>query len=313
MQVLIKLLIFMLLPGYLYAGWDQSFKKTPEETLLIQTPQGDSVRAYLWLPDNYAPDEQYKAVVMAHGCGGAHYSNTSADWDATHIAGKFKVWGKRLNQNNIMVLLVDSFTTRDDNLDVGPGVCGGDTLNRPPKIDPISVRPADIAGGIQYMKNRADVLADSVGVMGFSNGGTSALVLANHADLEQRANQLSNDNKIWFNIPFVEAYRASLIISLYPGCGLNGYQKETQGIFSDHFKTNTDTFLFAASADGSLPADTPFKCMSLRQMDADKDYESSNMMLNVIPQTGHGFDDKEFEEAAVIDAMNRITGLFKAM
>lgn len=307
------LLMLVVLPGLAFANWTSSDKKTPEETLEILDYQDELMNAYLWLPEDHDPNLEYSAVVMVHGCGGAHYKDIPEQWTAKYISGKYKVWGKLLNQQNIMVLMVDSFTHRDVNNDIGGGVCGGDPLDRPAKIDPISVRPADIAKGIEYLKSRDDVDADKVGVLSFSNGGTAALALANHAALVQKQQALMDAGKEWFNLPFDAAYQASTFVSLYPGCGLNGYTDATQGVLSNDFNTYAETFLFSASNDTSLPDDTLEKCAALRTMDAQHAPEQTNMQMRVVENTNHQFDYKEEDEQPVIRTIDRILSLFATM
>lgn len=268
------------------------------------THQGETLRAYLWLPDNYQPNMTYKAVVMAHGCGGAHYKDEPHQWNSNFIAGKFKVWAKLLNEQSFLVLLVDSFTTRDQNKDVGDGVCETDYNQRPARIDPVSVRPADIAAGIQYLKQRSDVEANAVGVLGFSNGGTSALVLANHESLATASPQ----GKEWFNLPFADAYQATQIIALYPGCGLNGYNETTQGIFADTFVTYTDTHLYAADNDSELPANTLSLCGTLQGMDS-----GNGMEMVILENTDHQFDYHQHTQPNVKDVMDDILSRFSGM
>ena len=312
------ILIFILLfPSSLNAAWQSTDKKTPDESVNINTYSGEAIKAYLWYPENFQAEKankKYKAVVMAHGCGGAHYKDESDKWTAPYVAGKYKVWGKLLNEQDIVVMLVDSFSTRDDNGDVGGGVCDtSDPLDRPDKIDPVSVRPADIAAGISYIKSRSDFQTDKVGVFGFSNGGTSTLVLANHENLIERSNALKESGKKWFDLPFNEAYRADLFVALYPGCGLNGYSAATRDIFNDLFLTYTDTFLYIASDDTSLPANTKEKCQSLRLLDAEKTFDSPNMKMKVVVNTDHQFDYYEADEQPVKETIERILALFESM
>lgn len=296
------------------AGWQNSDKKTPDEAVYFASKNGEQVKGYLWYPEGYDAAKIYNAVVMAHGCAGAHYKDEPEKWTARYIAGKYKVWGKLLNEKDIVVMLVDSFTTRDVNGDVGGGVCSSnDALDRPAKIDPISVRPADIAYGIQHLRSNSAWTIDKVGVLGFSNGATSALVLANHSDLAQRSDTLVNQGRTWFNVPFSMEYRANLVVSMYPGCGLNGYTQESQGLFSSQFSTYADTYLYAASNDTSLPANTKEKCQKLRQLDADGLFESTNMKTVVVNDTNHQFDYKEIDEAPVKSAVKRILALFESM
>ena|GEM_PF-7118639 len=307
------ILLTLLLPSLSHAAWQYSNKKTPEQSMQITTETGEVVNAYLWLPQNYSPNNQYKAVVMVHGCGGAHYKDSPNQWTARYIAGKFKVWGKLLNNRNILVFMVDSFSTRDSGGDVGGGVCNStDPLARPAKIDPVSVIPVDIASAIRYLKSRPDVLPDKVGVIGFSNGGTSVLVLANHQHLEARSSELIDAGKTWFNLPFIEDYTANLIVSMYPGCGLNGYTRETKYTFTE-FDTYTETYLFAASNDTTLPANTLDKCSTLRELDASVASTYPDMLMTVVENTDHQFDYKENNEIPVYQTIQSILSLFESM
>ena len=310
-----KLLIGLFVIVTISASWSYKDKKTPDETLTItQSETGEDLRGYLWLPNNYDSTKHYPAVVLVHGCGGAHYKDEPDKWIAKYVAGKYKVWGKLLNDNGFIVLLVDSFTTRDNNGDVGGGVCDTpDPLDRPSKIDPISVRPADIASAIAYLKSRDDIEPHKIGVLGFSNGATSALVFANHKSLVNRASELNDNGKLAFDIPLDDEYKASKIVALYPGCGLNGYSQETQNIFNNRFETDTKTYLFMASDDTILPADTKEKCNHLEELDKNKTIDAPTMSLIEVNGTDHQFDYKESDEAAVKDAINKIISIFKSM
>lgn len=308
------ILFFLILTLSISAKWSSSDKKTPDKTLTItQVETNENLRAYLWLPSNYSSSKKYPAVVLVHGCGGAHYKDEPKYWTAKYIAGKYKVWGKLLNSNGFIVLLVDSFTTRDNN-DVGKGVCDTpDPLDRPSKIDPISIRPGDIASGIAYLKSRNDVYKNKIGVLGFSNGATSTLVFSNHKSLVNRASELNNNGKRAFNIPLDDNYKASEIVALYPGCGLNGYSNETRYIFKNRFETDTDTYLFMASNDTVLPADTKEKCSHLEELDQNKTIQAPTMEVEEVNNTDHQFDYKENNEQAVKDTINKIINIFKSM
>lgn len=283
--------------------------KIPDKTLSIKEVEtNETLRAYLWLPNNYTPNKKYPAVVMAHGCGGAHYKDDPKYWNAQYVAGKYKFWGALLNREGFIVLLVDSFTTRDNN-DVGKGVCNtSNPLDRPSKIDPVSIRPADIASGIAYLKSRSDVDKNRVGVLGFSNGATSALVFANHTNLLKREEELIAEGKKFFDLPLEDKYKADVIIALYPGCGLNGYSPETQNIFKDNFEVDTPTYLFMASNDHILPADTKSKCTNLENLN-----NNSLFHLEEVPNTDHQFDYYERDEKPVQEVIYKILNIFETM
>jgi len=310
-----RIILSVILSIYALAGWTNSDKKTPDKTIEFkQLDTNETLRAYLWLPKDYQDGQKYKAIVLAHGCGGVHYKDDPDDWIAKYVAGKYKVWGKLLSDRGFIVLLEDSFTTRDENGNIGGGVCGSrDTLDRPQKIDPISVRAGDIASAIAYLKSRDDVIQDKVGVLGFSNGATSALALSNHKDLQARKYNLIQDGKKIFNIPFKDKYKANIIIALYPGCGINGYDSETQDIFINRFITYTDTYIFMASNDSVLPMDTKFRCNRLRIYDAYKNDDSTNMQVITVRDTDHQFDYYESDKEQVQKAIRRVIYLFESM
>lgn len=304
----------LLVSSYVFASWSSQDKKAPDDTLYIPTKNSEILKTYIWYPDNFDTNKNYSAVVMAHGCGGVHYKDEPSKWTAKYIAGKYKVWAKLLNDEDILVVLVDSFTTRDVNGDVGGGVCSSnDALGRPSKIDPISVRPADIAYTIKTLRDSNNFNINKVGVLGFSNGGTSALVLANHQDLINRNNEISSKNKQWFNLPFSDEFKADIIVSMYPGCGLNGYTEKTKNIFLNNFSTYTQTFLFAASNDTSLPANTKEKCLKLRVLDSNSAINYTNMQTTILKDTNHQFDYKENDKEQVQTTLKRIISLFKSM
>ena len=289
---------------------DASYKESlPNSTLSIkQDDTGEYLRAYLWLPKDYDSNKKYPAVVLAHGCGGAHYTDDPDEWTAQYIAGKFRVWGKLLSDNGFMVLLVDSFTTRDDNGDVGGGVCDTpNPLDRPSKIDPISVRPADIASGVAYLKSRDDVDSSRVDVLGFSNGGTASLVLSNHKDLVDRANELQQDGKEVFDLPYEPIYEPNKIITLYPGCRLNGYSQETNDIFKNRFKVDTDTYIFMASDDKTLPSDYKYYCNRLVDLNP-----NDELHLTTVANTDHQFDYNQSTQTSVKEAITDIVNLLRS-
>lgn len=269
------------------AGWSSGDKETPDETLTFTATSGEDLRGYLWYPDNYDPQSTYKAVVMAHGCGGAHYTNDAELWIASKVAGKFKVWGNLLSQQDLMVLLVDSFTTRDVDEDIGGGVCSISYSTRPTKIDPIDVRPMDIASGIAYLNGRDDVSEGQIGVLGFSNGGTSALALSSHGVLNP------------FNVPFTAQYKAARIVALYPGCGMQGYHQGSEDLYDNVYEAYTDTYLYAASDDGSFSPGYLDMCQALEDLDPD-------LWYSVVGNTDHQFDYYENGEANVDATMTLI-------
>jgi dienelactone hydrolase len=105
------------------------------------------------------------AVVVLHTCAGIDDAMTD--------------WAQWLAQSGYDALVVDSFGPRHVE-----SVCG--THNVPPRE-----RALDAYGALAYLRSRADVDGDRIGVIGFSHGGGTVLWTEN-ADLAAKAGFASN-------------------------------------------------------------------------------------------------------------------------
>lgn len=145
-----------------------------------------------WPPPNgkgLALNSQYKpiegtaprpAVVLLHGCGG---------W----YGDRLETWGSWFNARGYHALAIDSFEARG----VYDGICTD--FNRVP----VFFRVSDAYGALSWLANRPEVDASNVIVMGFSNGGTTALTSIS-AGYEPKG------------VPENLRFRAAL--PFYPGC-----------------------------------------------------------------------------------------------
>ncbi|HTR86502.1 MAG TPA: prolyl oligopeptidase family serine peptidase [Reyranella sp.] len=101
------------------------------------------------------------AVVFQHGCGGlltgVGHQPESRQMD----------WAGRLNARGIHVLMVDSFTARRSG-----EMCSQSGF----KLWLYHKRPADAYGGMAWLRTQPYVASDRIGLMGWSNGGGSALM-----------------------------------------------------------------------------------------------------------------------------------------
>ncbi len=116
----------------------------------------------------------WPAIVAMHGCGG--------------VSLRTSAWGKRLADWGYLALVLDSFAARGVK-----GVC-----TTPGVVTP-NMRVADVAGALDFLAQRTDVVKGRFGVIGFSHGGSTAI----------RATQKSFD-----------LARRGLMASVayYPGC-----------------------------------------------------------------------------------------------
>jgi dienelactone hydrolase len=130
-----------------------------EQRVAFPSADGTAIDAILFLPEGPGP---HAAVILLHGCGGRddrHGRMMARDAD----------WARRLAGLGYVVLAPDSFGPR--------GVRALCTVaNRP--VLPGRERRADALGARAWLAARADVRAEAIALMGFSNGGSTVLFAA---------------------------------------------------------------------------------------------------------------------------------------
>jgi dienelactone hydrolase len=131
---------------------------------------GSNAPAELYQPAGAGP---FAAVVVLHGCDG--------------VGRHYRDWAERVASWGYVALLVDSFRPR-----------GVRTVCMRGREVPPELRARDAHEAAQYLRGRADVRGDRIGVIGFSHGGWTVLkaVLA---------------DPTWL-APFAAA------VAFYPGC-----------------------------------------------------------------------------------------------
>jgi dienelactone hydrolase len=100
----------------------------------------------------------FPAIAMLHGCSGLR-TRTGA------VQAKPRFWAEHMHGLGYMTLLVDSFTTRGID-----EVCTGRHI-----LSPVRDRADDARGALRYLQTLADVRADRVGLLGWSNGAAATL------------------------------------------------------------------------------------------------------------------------------------------
>jgi dienelactone hydrolase len=110
---------------------------------------------YLYRPDGPGP---FPSVVMLHGCSGLMTGNGK-------IRSNARFWAEHLRDHGYVALLVDSFTSRGID-----EVCTGRHI-----LSAVRDRADDARGALQFVRQRADVQADRVGLIGWSNGAAAVL------------------------------------------------------------------------------------------------------------------------------------------
>jgi dienelactone hydrolase len=128
------------------------------EPQMVAFPGEDGVTLRGWL---YAPAAPglHPAAVALHGCAGL--TDKSGAPSARHAD-----WGQRLAAMGYVVLFPDSFASRG----LGPQCRESEREVRPSRE-----RVADANAALRYLSGRPDVDVKSISIIGWSNGGSTAL------------------------------------------------------------------------------------------------------------------------------------------
>jgi dienelactone hydrolase len=143
------------------------------------------IDGYLFKPAGQGP---FPALVALHGCSGLFTTSGRfhrRDWD----------WAKRLQSLGYVVLFPDSLTPRGMQQICTRKDIGG-TM-------PFRERPRDAYGALRWLQSQPFVRKDRVGLLGWSNGGTTVL---SAIDARSRARPVG----------ITDDFRVA--VAFYPGC-----------------------------------------------------------------------------------------------
>jgi dienelactone hydrolase len=239
---------------------------------------------YLFLPSGSGT---HAAVVMLHGRAGPYSSLSNGVYTAATLSRRHRAWGEFWAERGYVALLVDSFAPRG----YPAGFPKGSYEDRPPAVSEQTVRPLDAYGALRYLRGRGDIVADRIGVQGWSNGGMTVLVtMSDHAPGIDRPTSGTG-------------FRAA--IAEYPGCGMEAIK--------GRYLPYSPILMMIASADAEV---SPKRCEEFAQKAR---AAGSNLELVVYPGAEHDFDDpgpaKQSNPAnrlAAADAMRRAEAFFDA-
>ncbi len=174
----------LLLAGGVLAGAAALAAPALQE-VTIATPSGEGLRG-LWLP---AVGAGARPVVLAlHGCGGLHDTQG-------RLSARYREAAQRLHAEGYGVLLLDSFSARGLR-----EICR--TRYRERSLT-VAARAQDARAALAWLAAQPEVDRRRIGVLGWSNGATTALNL-----LEQRAGH-----------PAAGEPPVAGVALFYPGCG----------------------------------------------------------------------------------------------
>src|SRR5262249_98662 len=136
--------------------------------------------------------------------------------------------------------------------------------SRPETLNEMTVRPLDAYGALTYLRSRSDVLAERIGLQGWSNGGSATI-----ATMALGAPGIAQPTP-------KTALPAAL--AFYPGCGLKG-QFDQQA-----FRPYAPVLLLHGTADEEVSYK---RCVTLAEQSR---AASGNIEIKIYPGATHSFD-----------------------
>jgi carboxymethylenebutenolidase len=175
----------------------------PERTTFRSADGKTELVGYVFKPLRM-PAQRVPAVVMMHGRSGAYSSRAGGVYDASTLSRRHRMWGRMWADAGYVAILVDGFGPRG----FPQGFPRFSYRWRPPGVDEVTMRPLDAYGALAFLRTRADVVPDKIGLQGWSNGGSATLaaMAVDAPGIRERT--------------ATAGFRAAL--ALYPACGLRG-------------------------------------------------------------------------------------------
>lgn len=178
------------------------------ETVRFPSRDGKTeLTGYLFKPDSAGP---HAAVVMLHGRGGPYSSLKPGVVAADNLTARHRMWGEFWAARGYVAVHVDSFGPRD----YAEGFAKHSYGSRPARVSEQTVRPLDAYGALDYLRTRKDVIAERIGVQGWSNGGMT-LLWAIGQNPPRVAPEMADRVRLAPPAPASD-FRAA--IAQYPGC-----------------------------------------------------------------------------------------------
>ncbi len=179
----------------------------PERVTFRSADGKTELIGYLYRPDK--ADGKHPAIVMMPGAGGAYSNRADGTYDASTLAARYRAWGRSWADAGYIAVVVDGFGPRG----FWQGVAGISHAERPATISEVTARPFDAYGALAFLRGRDDVIADRIGLMGWSNGGAATIATMSSDAPGAKASTAET------------GFRAAL--ALYPTCKLGGKFDET--------------------------------------------------------------------------------------
>jgi dienelactone hydrolase len=204
------------------------------------------------------------AIVMMHGRAGAYSTAAAGRYDASTLSQRHRMWGQVWTDQGYVAILVDGFGPRG----YPQGFPRFSYDERPEELNEVTVRPLDAYGALGYLHTRRDVIADRIGLQGWSNGGSAALATMAEVAADTPGAAMHGP---------VTGFRAAL--AFYPACGL-------KGMFEDSgYRPYAPVLLLQGDADEEV---SPRRCAALVERSR---AHGGAIEIKLYPGATHDFDD----------------------
>lgn len=241
---------------WLLASWCVQADDLPQTVHFPSRDGATELIGYLFEPQTPGP---HPAIVLLHGRAGPYSSLAKGRYDAGTLSMRHKLWGRFWAGHGYVALLVDSFSPRG----YPAGFPKHSYKDRPPEVSEQAVRPLDAYGALDFLRARADVARDRIGVQGWSNGGMTAL-----ATMAPQPPGLEHPT-------VVSGFRAAL--ALYPSCRIPAKQPD--------YRPYAPMLILVASEDDEV---SPTVCQSFA---AAQKRQGADLELVTYEGAHHSYDD----------------------
>ena len=258
----------------------------PERVTFMSGDGRTTLVGYLYKP-TAMPASRVPAVVMMHGRAGPYSDRANGVYDASTLSMRHKAWGREWADAGYIAILVDGFGPRG----YPQGFPRSSYDSRPAELNEVTIRPLDAYGALAYLRSRSDVVADRIGLQGWSNGGSATI------------SSISVDAPGIKSPTTSNGFRAALVF--YPACGLKGQ-------FDDKpFRPYAPTLVFHGTADEEVSYK---RCAALVERSREN---GGNVEIQIYQGATHSFDSPsrkrqkvDANAAATDDAVERSLRFF---
>lgn len=198
-----------------------------------------------WFPA--ATSATAPAMLLLHGCGGPY-------GEGRRLSRRMRDYAAWLQAEGLHVLVIDSLTPRGET-----ELC---TQRNGTRSITQKERRRDALGALQWLAAQPGVDATRLGLLGWSNGGSTVLAALQRDHAERRAAPV----------------QAAFAVAFYPGC---------EDALRQRWQPSAPLLMLLGGADDWTP---PQPCEALAALAGQVGPEAPLLQLQVYPGAYHGFD-----------------------